>query len=67
MPRSARWVSGALGALFLALAGIVVVRDWPLTWRPAAGVALLLLLGLDLLMGALRGRSPRLAALLFLP
>ena len=63
-----RIVTGCMGALFVALAiAIIVVADWPL--GPGALVAALVigLLGIDALIGAVRGKRSLLSRIGPLP
>jgi hypothetical protein len=66
MPRSGRWVSGALGALFLLLA-LIVLWTSELTWGPVLGAVIIAILGLDLVLATVRNRWPLLPGILFLP
>jgi hypothetical protein len=67
MPTSGRVFAGALGVLFVGLAAVILATSPELDWRTVLGAALVLVLGLDFLVSAVRSRWPRLALALFLP
>ncbi len=63
----ARTFAGALGVLFVGLAAVILGTSAALDWQAALAAAVVLVLGLDFLLGAVRSRWPRLALALFLP
>ena len=67
VPRSARVLAAALGALFLVLGSIVLITAAPLTWKPLLAAVVLLIIALDFLFSATRNRWPILVPALFLP
>ena len=62
-----RVFAGALGVLFVGLAAVILATSPELDWQAVLAVAVVLVLGLDFLLGAIRSRWPRLAPLLLLP
>jgi hypothetical protein len=66
-PPSARVVTASLGVMFLVLSAVVAWTMGEPDWRPIAGAVALLILGLDMVLAALRRRWPLIAPLLFLP
>lgn len=63
----ARAFAGALGVLFVGLAGVILATSAALDWQAVLAAVAVLAVGLDFLLGALRSRWPRLALALFLP
>jgi hypothetical protein len=63
----ARAFAGALGVLFLGMALVILGTSAALDWQAVLGAAVVLVLGLDFLLGAVRSRWPRLALALMLP
>jgi heme A synthase len=60
-----RVFAGALGVLFVGLAAVILATSPELDWRTVLGAVIVLVLGLDFLLGAVRSRWPRLALVLF--
>jgi hypothetical protein len=60
-------LAAALGVVFIGAAAAVVAVTTPLTWQPVVGAGAILLVGIDLVLGAVRNRWPILASALFLP
>ena len=67
MPASGRLFAGALGVLFVGLAAVILGTSAGLDWKAVLAALVVLVLGLDFLLGAVRSRWPRLVLALFLP
>lgn len=67
VPRSARLFGAGLGIAFIGMAVTVVLVSTPLSAGPALGALAILIVGLDLLVSAIRNRWSLLASVLFLP
>lgn len=62
LPKSARIVYTIFGVFFIAMAGTLAIITSPMDWRQALLVLVILAIGIDSIVGAVRNRWPKYAS-----